>query len=508
MASPRLRKSAFVSVGSIVPLTTTVAGRIDGSFKHRAHASMFRRCEASISEDPGAKSRDRAAFAHGLFPRGVGYKSSDDSSAPVVVALDAWEFAAPHAAAASASAAARALCFMSKAVASGAPRRAPRACAEFERKDRVAAQRPPAHDAGMIRIDERAAWAAVTKRDRARDGEFVFAVKTTGIFCRPSCPARRPRRENVLFFATPDEAVAGGFRACKRCRPRAARSPADALVARARAWLDRAVAASDGPITLAALARELDVSPFHIQRSFKRAHGVSPRAYVDAARAARFAAGARAGRRVADAAQDAGYGSSRALYEGATRALGMTPGALRRRGEGERIAYTTADTGYGVMLVAESARGVVRVSLGDHEDDLVAALERDLSRATLVRDDVGLRDRVRAIVRVAEGAEADVPLDLRGTSLELRVWDALRKIPRGTTTSYGELARAIGEGRAVRAVARACGANPVALVVPCHRVVAKDGALTGYRWGLDRKKRILEAEAADHFGVQVASPTR
>jgi AraC family transcriptional regulator, regulatory protein of adaptative response / methylated-DNA-[protein]-cysteine methyltransferase len=354
----------------------------------------------------------------------------------------------------------------------------------------------PAHDAGMARIDERLAWDAVTARDRARDGTFVFAVKTTRIFCRPSCPARRPRRENVVFFATADEAAKQGFRPCKRCRPRALRGPAETLVVRARALLDRAIAAQDfGKTTLGALARELDVSPFHLQRSFKRTHGVSPRAYVDAMRAARFASAARSGKRVLDAALDAGYGSSRAVYEGATRALGMTPKAVRQKGEGERVTYTLARTPWGRMLVAATARGVVRVALGHRDDDLVRDLERDLARASLVRDDDGLHALVRDVVRASEGDAADVPLDLRGTALQLRVWDTLRKIPRGTTTSYGELARAIGAPRAVRAVARACGANPVAIVVPCHRVVAKDGALTGYRWGLARKKKLLEAEA-------------
>jgi AraC family transcriptional regulator of adaptative response/methylated-DNA-[protein]-cysteine methyltransferase len=380
--------------------------------------------------------------------------------------------------------------------------------AEFDRKDRMAPVRSPAQDARMARasaaaslpsgsrVDERRAWRAVTARDRAYDGAFVFAVRTTGIFCRPSCPARRPRRENVLFFSTSDDAAKNGFRPCKRCRPRAPRGPAETLVVRARALLDRAMASGDlGGTTLDALARELDVSPFHLQRSFKRAHGVSPRAYVDAARAARFASAARSGKRVLDAAHDAGYGSSRAVYEGATRALGMTPKALRENGEGERVAYTLARTPWGRMLVAASARGVVRVALGDRDDDLVRDLERDLSRATLLRDDLGLRALVRRVVRAAEGASGDVPLDLRGTALQLRVWDALRKVPRGTTTTYGELARAVGAPRAVRAVARACGANPVALVVPCHRVVAKDGALTGYRWGLARKRKLLEAEA-------------
>lgn len=338
-------------------------------------------------------------------------------------------------------------------------------------------------------MDHDAAWASVEDRDRGQDGAFVFAVRTTGIYCRPSCPARRPRRENVAFYATPLAAERAGFRPCKRCRPRAPRSPADALIARARALLDAARA----PPTLDALARELDVSPWHLQRAFKRAVGVSPRAYVEARRAARFRARAPAASSVLDAAHDAGFGSSRALY---AAPLGVTPAALRRGGAGERIVFTILETRRGLLLVAAGSRGVVRVALGDSERALVAELARALPRAERVRDDRALGALARRALRAAEGAEVFVPLDLRGTALQLRVWDALRAIPRGETRTYGEIAARVGAPRAVRAVAGACAANPAALLVPCHRVVRASGELAGYRWGLERKRRLLEEEGA------------
>jgi AraC family transcriptional regulator of adaptative response/methylated-DNA-[protein]-cysteine methyltransferase len=332
-------------------------------------------------------------------------------------------------------------------------------------------------------MDADAAWLAVETRSRTQD--FVFAVKTTGIYCRPSCPARRPKRDNVLFFRSALEAERAGFRPCKRCRPRAPRSPSDALVARARAHLDRATA----PVTLAALAEEVGASPFHLQRAFKRALGVSPRAYGEAARVARFRAAAKGAASVLDAAHAAGFGSSRAIH---AAPLGITPGAQRRGGAGEHIAYAVVVTRHGRLLVAAGARGVVRVALGDRTRDLVASLREELPRATLARD-ASLSSLARRIVDDAD--DASIPLDLRGTALQLRVWDALRRIPRGQTRTYTEIAASIGAPRAARAVARACATNPAALVVPCHRVVRKDGDLAGYRWGLARKRRLLDDEA-------------
>jgi AraC family transcriptional regulator, regulatory protein of adaptative response / methylated-DNA-[protein]-cysteine methyltransferase len=344
-------------------------------------------------------------------------------------------------------------------------------------------------------VDHERAWTAVSERDRAADGSFVFAVETTGIYCRPSCPARRPRRENVRFFASAAEAEREGFRACLRCTPRAERAPTDEIARRVQSILDEAVARGEGAApTLEELGRATSVSPFHLQRVFVRAFGVSPRAYVEARRAARFKERASASPSVLDAAFHAGYGSSRAIYD-ASRALGMTPGAYRRGGAGERVAFTITPTAYGLALVAASTRGVVKVALGDREAALERDLRLELPEAEIVRDDRALAATVGEVLRFAERASTDVALDLRGTAFELRVWDALRRIPPGETRSYSDVARELGAPTAARAVARACAKNPAALVVPCHRVVGKDGALRGYRWGAKRKRALLDAES-------------
>lgn len=341
-------------------------------------------------------------------------------------------------------------------------------------------------------VSPRRAWSAVLRRDRALDGAFVFAVSTTGIYCRPSCPARRPLRRHVSFYATSTEAERAGYRACLRCRPTVVPDPAQAWTDLVRRLLDAAAHAGDPAPTLSALAREVGVSASHLQRTFKARVGLSPAEYARAARVARFRRAARSGG-VLDAAFAAGYGSSRALYDDARR-LGLTPAAYRRGGRGVHIAYTIVAGLGGHVLVAASARGVVRVDLGSSKRGLATALARDLPSAEIVRDDRGLAPLARVVLRAARGAPVEVPLDLRGTALQLRVWRALRAVPSGETRSYGELARDAGAPRAVRAVARACGANPVAVLVPCHRAVAKDGALTGYRWGLERKAALLAAE--------------
>lgn len=345
----------------------------------------------------------------------------------------------------------------------------------------------------MTAIDMRRAaqyWSSVERRDPAADGLFVFAVETTGIYCRASCPARRPLRKNVRFFATPAEAEREGFRACLRCG-----GPRDVLVTRTRAAIERALDRGERP-TLEGLARAVGVSPFHLQRTFKRAMGVSPRAYAESELARRFRRSARGGKDVLSAAFDAGYGSSRALYTAAQARLAMTPGAFRRGGEGEHLLYTVRRTLFGWLLVAATSRGIVRVALGDREASLVAALHDELPRAAIARDDHGLAATVDAVLAATSGPASDVPLDLRGTSLELRVWEALRRIPPGETRTYTEIAEAVGAPRAARAVARACAKNPVAIVVPCHRVIGKDGDLRGYRWGLARKRRLLDAESS------------
>lgn len=353
---------------------------------------------------------------------------------------------------------------------------------------------PPAPPESMPAPGE--AWAAVMAHDHRFDGVFVYAVRTTAVYCRPSCPSRRPLRENVRFYASPDDAERGGFRPCKRCRPRAEAATAGAAgAARAREYID---AHLDEPLTLDALAREVRLSPYHLQRVFKRHVGLSPKKYRDAKRLERFKAQVKRGDTVSRATYEAGFGSSSTLYAAAGAGLGMTPAAYRRGGLGVRIRYGVAPTTFGQLLVAATDKGICAVSLGDSPDELEGGLRREFPRADLERADDALAGWVRAIVAHLEGTDTAlaVPTDLHGTEFQMRVWRALREIPYGDTRSYSEVARAIGQPSAVRAVAHACATNRVALVVPCHRVVREGGALGGYRWGLDRKRRLLRREQA------------
>lgn len=353
---------------------------------------------------------------------------------------------------------------------------------------------PDAMPVTTLAMDDSEAWAAVTGRDAAYDGRFLYAVRTTGVYCRPSCPSRRPRREHVRFFGSPDAAEAEGYRACKRCGPRPGQPTAiDGAVARALAHLD---AHLDEPVPLDALATVAGVSRFHLQRRFKQAVGLSPKQYHDARRMERLRTQLRRGDTVSRATFEAGFGSSRAVYEKAGAALAMSPAAYRRGGAGVRIRYALARTTLGSLLVAATQQGVCSVSFADGEEQLEAALRREFPNAELARDDGDLAAWVDAIVEHIEGVRSrlDVPADLVGTDFQLRVWRALREIPYGTTRSYSEVATAIGQPSAARAVARACATNRVALVVPCHRVVREDGGISGYRWGADRKRRLLERE--------------
>jgi AraC family transcriptional regulator of adaptative response/methylated-DNA-[protein]-cysteine methyltransferase len=346
--------------------------------------------------------------------------------------------------------------------------------------------------------DERK-WRAVLARDAGFDGAMVFAVRSTGIYCRPSCPARRPRRQNVVFFPRPEAAEGAGFRACRRCRPKGP-SPAQEQAAWVEDACRRLAAQEDGPLRLADLGAQLGVSPHHLQRTFKQLMGITPRQYADAVRLGFFRAQLRKGGDVTSAVYDAGYGSSSRAYEGAAARLGMTPGAYRRGGQGMRIAYTIVASPLGRLLVAATDRGLSAVSLGDAEASLEAALRAEYPAAEIRRDDAGLKPWVERVLQrmVIEGGEPApaLPVDLRATAFQRRVWEELKAIPRGQTRSYGEIARRIGQPTAARAVARACATNPVALVIPCHRVVAGDGGLGGYRWGVERKRHLLEREAA------------
>ena len=342
-------------------------------------------------------------------------------------------------------------------------------------------------------------WAAVAARDPSADGRFVYAVQSTHIFCRPSCGSRRPKRENVTFYATPSGAVEGGFRACLRCRPDEALSgttprSGDEAVRRTLAYID----SHPGEIPpLAELARASGLSPAHLQRSFSRLVGVSPRAYAHALRRERLKVGLRQGRSVSRAGWDAGYGSSRQLYEQGADALGMTPAVYRAGGAGVTLRYTVVETVAGPLLVAATERGLCAAWFGRDDARLTRELSREYANAVLRRDDRALAPMAAAVRNhLASGAPlAQLPLDIDGTPFARAVWNCLQAIPYGETRTYAEVAESIGRPGAARAVGSACAANPVAVVIPCHRVVRADGSGGGYRWGIDRKRALLAREA-------------
>ena len=334
-------------------------------------------------------------------------------------------------------------------------------------------------------------WQQVMARDARQDGRFVFAVRTTGVYCRPSCPSRRPRRDSVEFFANPQLAERAGYRACLRCKPTEISAQARAVI-RARELLDKA----DGVMTLAELSKRVGVSPFHLQRLFKRATGLSPRKYQSARRMQQVKHGLRKGDDVTTALYDAGFGSPSRLYEKSSQQLGMTPGTYRRGGAGLTIQYAIVPSPLGRLLVAATSCGLCAVRFGESVAELEEALREEFRAAELHRDDAGLRPYTEPLLASLRGDNTtiDLPLDVRATAFQKKVWDELRRIPRGETRSYTEIAHAIGDDHAVRAVARACASNPVPLAVPCHRVVRSDGDLAGYRWGVERKKKLLAEE--------------
>jgi AraC family transcriptional regulator of adaptative response/methylated-DNA-[protein]-cysteine methyltransferase len=337
-------------------------------------------------------------------------------------------------------------------------------------------------------VEPEAAWKQVLARDPA--ATFFYAVTTTGVFCRPSCSSRRPLRANVRFFRSADEARAAGFRPCSRCKPGTACGfPLDKIRAHIEANQDR-------QLPLVELGKIVHLSPFTVQRLFKKALGASPLQYQRALRAASLRGALKKGETVTNAIYNAGFGSSSRGYDGAQ--LGMTPARFAAGGRGEEIGYNASRTGFGWLVVGATARGLCWLALAGTKAAAEATLREEFPAATLRRDPA-LATMVEAALRVVSG-QADagkaVPLDLRGTAFQLRVWQALRQIPRGETRSYSQLAREMGDPKATRAVARACATNRVAVVVPCHRVVGVSGSLTGYRWGVERKRMLLEAEGA------------
>jgi AraC family transcriptional regulator of adaptative response/methylated-DNA-[protein]-cysteine methyltransferase len=352
--------------------------------------------------------------------------------------------------------------------------------------------------------DPETCWDAVQRRDRVYNGRFWFSVKTTGVYCLPSCAARPPLRRNVDFHASPEAAEAAGFRACKRCKPRdwvlgkGTDLGLSRPVARACALFEAADA--DTPPSLAEVARQVGLSSGALGKRFLAELGVNPRDWLIARKRERFRSALRGGASVADALYGAGYGSPSRVYENSDKALGMTPATYARGGAGAHIDYTMADSEYGRVLVAATQKGIAAVFLGDDDRSLEKSLKQDFPAAVLQRNDAGLGPRVKAVLSRLYGRKPtaldapDVPLDIVGTAFQWKVWKALTEIPAGETRTYGEIARSIGEPKAARAVGRACATNQAALVIPCHRAVGSSGALTGYRWGVARKERLLAEE--------------
>ena len=337
-------------------------------------------------------------------------------------------------------------------------------------------------------------WRAVVERDETRDGLFVFGVRSTGIYCNPSCPARRPNLEQVVFFSQPEEAESSGFRACKRCHPRDVRSSTRAeLIQRTCRCID---ANLDEKLTLENLSRQAGLSPFHFQRTFKKSLGISPRQYVEARRLEKVKRSLTSGQTVTNSLYDAGFSSKSRLYEKNAPPLGVSPGMFRRGGEGLRISYTVIDSRIGRVLLAATERGACAVCMGASDDAVEAALKEDYYAADLHRDDEGMKKWAGALQSYFDGHEfpRDLPLDVQATAFQWKVWKEIQSIPYGQTSTYSNIAKSVGAPQAMRAIARACATNPVAIVIPCHRVIGKDGSLRGYAWGLKRKKTLLSLE--------------
>ncbi len=340
-----------------------------------------------------------------------------------------------------------------------------------------------------------ARWVAVSRRDKAADGAFFYSVRTTGVYCRPSCAARLPRRENVAFHENREAAERAGFRPCKRCRPDEAPGTQQAeAVARAC----RLIESSDEPPTLEQLAEVAGLSPYHFHRVFKAATGLTPRAYAAAHRNRKVRDELPRSASVTEAIYGAGFGSNGRFYANAGEVLGMAPQAFRSGGRGTTIRFAVGQCSLGAILVAATAKGLCAILMDDEPDALVRDLQDRFPQAELVGGDADFERWVAQVVGFVEAPQLglDLPLDVRGTAFQQRVWQALREIPPGSTASYAEIAERIGQPQAVRAVAQACAANALAVAIPCHRVVRRDGGLSGYRWGVERKRTLLEREGA------------
>lgn len=337
-------------------------------------------------------------------------------------------------------------------------------------------------------------WQAVKQNDKRFDGLFWTCVKTTKIFCKPSCTARLPKRQNVFFVDSFEKAENKGFRACLRCKPKVEKVVDSKVqtVLQACELLE-----TEEEISLENLGNKLDVSSYHLQRTFKEVIGVSPKKYAENRRMEKFKSEINDGRDVTDAMYEAGFGSSSRLYEKASTKLGMTPKTYQKKGKGMKINWTITDCNLGRLLVARTDKGICGVKFGDKDKELFEDLQNEYSEADLSKDDKNLKEYVEAILQYLDGKELDLdlPIDVQATAFQMKVWEALRKIPYGETLSYSEVAEKIGNKKAVRAVASACAKNRVALVIPCHRVIGTNGKMSGYRWGIERKKRLLEKES-------------
>lgn len=353
-----------------------------------------------------------------------------------------------------------------------------------------------------------AQWRAVQERDRRADGKFVYAVRSTGIYCRPSCPSKRPKSEKVQFFAIPEAAEREGFRPCKRCLPKQATvaDPRLRAVSKVCRAIESQIAGADSDadgaaLQLAGLAGSVKMSVHQLERAFRGTMSITPKQYADAVRMQRLKSQLREGGNVTTALYDAGFGSSSRLYERAPSQLGMTPRAYARGGDGMEIHYTIVNSPLGRLLVGGTEKGISALYLGKSDGELERALREEYPRAGVSEDvhaRAALKEWVEKILAHLKGQEPhlDLPTDVQGTAFRRRVWEELRKIPYGTTVTYTEVARRVGKPKAIRAVASACATNPVSVVVPCHRVVRQDGSLAGYRWGLERKQALLEKESA------------
>jgi AraC family transcriptional regulator of adaptative response/methylated-DNA-[protein]-cysteine methyltransferase len=345
-------------------------------------------------------------------------------------------------------------------------------------------------------------WQAVLGRDSTQDQSFVYGVSSTRIYCRPSCPSRRPQRARVSFFGTPEAAEAAGYRPCRRCEPRSNQPAIVRQVQFVREYLD---AYPDETVTLEQLGQAAGMSPYHLQRTFKRVVGVTPKAYASARRLERMKSRLKEGDTVSRATYEAGYGSGSRAYEYARTGLGMTPGSYRNGGRGMRISYTVVPTAMGQLLAAATERGLCAVMLGDDAAALEAALRREYPAASIEPGNGNLKEYTESVVeRLLGRDDAALPLDLQGTAFQLQVWEALRRIPSGETRSYQTIAQELGRPTAARAVARACASNRAALVIPCHRAVRENGELGGYRWGVHRKQLLLEQERLRRDSLKAA----